>query len=332
MRAVLCERWCKFDELAVAEVPPPVMRLGGVRIRTRFAGLSFATALVVAGRYQRKPPLPFVPGTEVAGEVVECADGVDRCKPGDRVMAVVDWGGYAEQVVADQVNCFVVPEGLALDAAVALPISYGTAYGALTWRAGLQAGERLVVLGAAGGVGLAAVEIGKALGAEVVAVAGGAAKCAVLAERGADAVIDGAREDVRERVRAITGGQGVDVAFDPVGGDGFHQALRCLATGGRLLTIGYAGGEIPTIGANLLLLKNVSVMGFNWGQYVGWGPVDERRRYARPVADAMAMLADWWAAGTIRPTVHARFDLADFVAAMAELQNRRAIGRVVLQP
>ena len=332
MRALLCERWCEFDELVVTEIEPPAMRPGGVRIRTRFAGLSFATTLVVAGRYQRKPPLPFVPGTEVAGVVVECADGVERCKPGDRVAAVIDWGGHAEQVVADAVNCFVIPDGLALDGAVALPISYGTAYGALAWRAGLAVGERLLVLGAAGGVGLAAVEIGKALGAEVIAVATGEAKCQVLEQRGADAVIDGAEEDIRARVQAITEGRGVDVAFDPVGGETFHRALRCLGLGGRLLTIGYAGGEIPTIGANLLLLKNVSVMGFNWGQYVGWGPVDERHHYARPVAEAMATLTEWWTAGTIRPTVHARFDLAEFVVAMAEVQTRRAIGRVVLVP
>lgn len=332
MRALLCERWGAFEDLAIAEVAPPPMRPGGVRIQTRFAGLSFATQLVVAGTYQRKPPLPFVPGTEVAGEVLECAPDVSRCKPGDRVAAVVDWGGHAEQVVAADVNCFVLADDLPLDAAPALPISYGTAFGALVWRAGLKAGERLLVLGAAGGVGLAAVEIGKALGAKVVAVAGGAAKLAALAARGADWTIDGGDGDFRDRVRELTGGAGVDVAFDPIGGDAFHRALRCLAIDGRLLTIGYASGEIPKIGANLLLLKNVAVMGFNWGQYVGWGPVDERRRYGEAVAAAMATLGEWWAAGTIRPTVHARFDLAEFRAAMAEVRGRQAIGRVVLIP
>ncbi|MCG8690728.1 MAG: NADPH:quinone oxidoreductase family protein [Minwuiales bacterium] len=330
MRCVLCEDWCDYDDLMVTETDPPPMRPGGVRIRIRFAGVSFATTLVVSGRYQRKPPLPFVPGTEVAGEVIECADGVNRCKPGDRVFAMIDWGGYAEQVVAAQENVHVLPDGLDLEAAVALPSSYGTSYGALVWRAKLTRGERLLVHGAAGGVGLAAVEIGKALGATVYAVAGGSDKVAALRDRSADAVIDGRAEDFRTRVKELTDGEGVDVVFDPVGGEVFDNSLRCLADDGRLLTIGYTSGAIPTIPANQLLLKNVAVMGFNWGQYVGWGLKDERRRYADRTAAAMAALVAWWQAGKLHPTIHARFPLEDFRTAMAEVRNRRAIGRVVL--
>ena len=332
MRAVLCEDWCDFDDLKLTEIAPPPMRPGGVRIRTHFAGISFAVSLVVAGRYQRRPPLPFAPGTEVAGEVLEVADGVARCKPGDRVVASVDWGGFAEQVVAAEENVFVLPDGLPLEDAVPVPMAYGTSYGAVVWRAELKPGQSMLVHGAAGGVGLAAVEIGKALGAAVIASASTDEKRALLKERGADAVLDSRETRFRETVRDLTGGRGVDVVFDPIGGAVFHESLRALAVGGKLVTIGYASGEIPQIGINLLLLKNIGVMGFNWGGYVGWGPVDERKRYASEVKAAMDRLFAWWREGRINPTVHRRFDLAQFREAMAEVRERRSVGRVVLEP
>jgi len=330
MRAVLCTEWCDYDELQLTEAPVPDMRPGGVRIGIRYAGVSFATTLVVAGKYQRKPPLPFVPGTEVSGTVLECAPDVTNCKPGDRVLAVIDWGGYAEQVVARAENVHVIPDGLPEDAAVALCISYPTSYGGVCWQGRLQAGETLLVHGAAGGVGLAAAEIGRAVGARVIAVANGAAKHAALEERGFSTVIETA--GFRESVEEITAGAGVDVVFDPVGAGVTRPSLSCLRTGGRLVTIGFAGGEIPSVPVNLLLLKNIGVVGFNWGEYAGWSPVDRRADYVDEVRDMMAQLFDWWMAGKIRPAVHARFDLAEFRRGMAEVRGRRAIGRVVLTP
>lgn len=330
MRAVICKDWCAFDDLRLGTATLPEMRGGGVRIAIEYAGVSFATTLVVAGEYQRKPPLPFIPGTEIAGVVLECADGVTKCKPGDRVLAPIDWGGYAEQVVASEHNVQVVPDGLPLDAAVALCISYPTSFGGLCWRANLARDETLLVHGAAGGVGLAAVEIGRAIGANVIAVANGDEKQKVLKERGIDHVIE--TKGFRDRVDEITSGEGVDVVFDPVGGSVSRPSISTLRPGGRLVTIGYAAGEIPTVGFNILLVKNVSVMGFNWGEYVGWSPNDRRAEHAGAVAGMMDTLFGWWQEGKISPSVHARFDLTEFREAMNEVRNRRAIGRVVIQP
>ena len=330
MRAVICDDWCDYDDLRLGETDLPDLPAGGVRIGISHTGVSFATTLVVAGKYQRKPPLPFVPGTEISGTVLECGTGVNRCKPGDRVLAAIDWGGYAEQTVAREANVHVIPEGLPLDAAIPLCISYPTSYGGLIWRGGLAEGETLLVHGAAGGVGLAAVEIGLAIGARVIAVANGDEKQQVLRQRGVHHVIE--TDGFRDQVEEITGGAGLDMVYDPVGGAVSRPSISCLRPGGRLVTIGYAGGEIPSIGFNVLLVKNVSVMGFNWGEYIGWGPVDRRDEFAEPVSAMMAQLFDWWQGGRISPTVHATFDLGDFREAMREVRQRRAIGRVVLTP
>lgn len=329
MRAVICDHWGGFEELTLREVPPPAMRPGGVRIRVEAAGVSFATQLVVAGRYQRRPPLPFAPGTEVAGTVLEVAPGVTHLHPGMQVFAVLDWGGFAEEAVADAIHVTPLPAGRDIAAAVAMPISYPTAAGALIWRGGLAAGEWVLVHGAGGGVGLAGVEVAKALGARVIARAG-AAKHEALRARGADAVLDSAAP-FREEVRALSGG-GVRLVLDPLGGDTFDDSLRCLAEGGTLLSIGYAAGAIPQVTANILLLKNIGVAGFNWGAYVGWSPGDHRDLHAARVGALWRRLAGWWAEGRLDPLVHARFPLADFQAAMAEVRNRRALGRVVLLP
>jgi NADPH2:quinone reductase len=328
MRTVLCTEWCDYDDLALTEAPRPAMQQGHARVAVRYAGVSFATTLVVAGKYQRKPPLPFAPGTEIAGEVVEVADGVTRLKPGDKVYGAIDWGGYAEEAVVPAVNLHVLPGGLPLDASVALAISYPTSYGGLVWRANLQSGERLLVHGAAGGVGLAAVEIGVALGAEVIGVASSTEKRAVIESRGA-AAIDGS--ELKNQVMAASGGAGVDVVYDPVGGDLARETLSCLRPDGRLVSIGYAAGGIPEIGYNILLVKNISVMGFNYGEYVGWGLVDRRDEYAPRIDAAQAQLLAWWRDGRIQPTVHACLPLEQFREAMAEVQDRRAIGRVILE-
>ena len=327
MRAIICEKWCDYDDLTLTDMPRPALQPGHVRVAVRYAGVSFATTLVVAGRYQRKPPLPFVPGTEITGEVIEVADDVTRCKAGDIVFGAIDWGGYAQEAVVPAVNLHLLGAGLDMAAAIGLAISYPTSYGGLVWRANIQPGEFLLVHGAACGVGLAAVEIGVALGAKVIGVASSAEKRAVVEARGASA-IDGA--DFKTQVMGMSGG-GVDVVYDPVGGGVARPSISCLKPDGRLVTIGYAGGDIPEIGFNILLVKNISVMGFNYGEYVGWGLEDLRDTYAPRVNAAQGQLLTWWREGKIQPTVHSCLPLKQFREAMAEVQKRRAIGRVVLE-
>lgn len=331
MKALLCESWREFDALEVKDIPPPPLRPGGVRIRVAAAGVSFATQLVVAGRYQRKPPLPFVPGTEVAGTVLESApDVADPLPPGTRVFAVLDWGGMAEEAVADSIHVVPIPDGLPLDPAVALPISYPTAAAALMWRARLRPGQWVLVQGAAGGVGLAAVEVARALGAHVIARCG-AAKQHLPRSRGAEAVLDSAIP-FRDEVLRITGGEGVAAVVDTLGGEAFDEGLRCLGDGGVLLTLGFAAGAIPQLSVNLLLLKNIAVAGLNWGTYVGWSPGDNRHRHAPRVRALWRQLLGWWQQGVIRPEVHAAYPLERFREAMAEVRGRAAAGRVVLRP
>lgn len=330
MRAVLCESWRDFDELELKDVARPPLRPRGVRIRVAGCGVSFATQLVVAGKYQRRPPLPFTPGTEIVGHVIEAAPDADAPPPGTAVFAVLDWGGMAEEAVADDIHVMPLPAELPLLPAIAFPISYPTAGAALIWRAGLAAGQSVLVQGAGGGVGLAGVEIAKALGAQAIARAG-VEKHAMLAARGADHVLD-SRAPFRDAVRAATGGRGVDAVLDPIGGDAFDEGLRCLADGGVLLTVGYAAGRIPEVGANILLLKNIGVAGLNWGTYVGWSPGDGRRDHAPRVRALWARLIGWWQQGLLRPELHASFPLDAFKDAMAEVRGRRAVGRVALLP
>jgi len=330
MRAILCESWRDFDALEVKDIPPPPLRPRGVRIRVAAAGVSFATQLVVAGKYQRRPPLPFVPGTEVVGTVLEAAPDAEAPPPGSRVFAVLDWGGYAEEAVADDIHVVPIPEGLPAEPAVAFPISYPTAAAGLLWRGRIGPGEWVLVHGAAGGVGLAGVEIARATGCRVIARAG-AAKHALLRARGADVVLDSA-EPFREAVRTATGGQGVACVLDTIGGEAFEDSLRSLADGGTLVVVGFAGGSIPTVAANILLLKNIAVAGVNWGTYVGWSPGDGRRLHAPRARALWAQLVAWWQAGALRPEVHAAYPLEEFRAAMAELRARRSAGRVILRP
>jgi NADPH2:quinone reductase len=331
MRAVICESWREFDALELKDIPPPPLRPGGVRIRVAAAGVSFATQLVVAGKYQRKPPLPFVPGTEIAGTVVESApDVADPLPPGTRVFAVLDWGGLAEEAVADAIHVVAIPDGLPLEAAVAMPISYPTAASALMWRARLSPGDWVLVHGAAAGVGLAGVEVARALGCRVIARCG-AAKREVPLARGAEVVLDSAAP-FRDAVRAATGGAGVAAVLDTLGGDTFDESLRCLGDGGTLVSIGFAAGGIPQVPVNLLLLKNIGVAGLNWGTYLGWSPGDNRALHAPRARALWAQLVEWWAAGALRPEVHAGFPLGQFREAMAEVRSRRASGRVVLRP
>lgn len=322
MRAVLCRAWGEPKSLRLEDVEGPTAGPGEVVVAVEAAGINFADVLMIAGKYQEKPPFPFSPGLEVAGTVLSVGPEVERVAPGQRIMALPDWGGYAEQVCVRESDVFALPDELDAVTAAGFPITYGTAHGGLVWRAGLKRGEVLLVHGAAGGVGLAAVEVGKALGATVIATAGGPEKLAVAERHGADHTIDYRREDIRERVKALTGGRGADVVFDPVGGDVFDASLRAVAWGGRLVVIGFAAGKVPQIPANILLVKNLAVSGLYWGAH--------RKRAPDLVAAQFAALFDWVRAGRLSPHVSHRFDLAQAAEAMTMLTERRSTGKVVL--
>ncbi|MCP5368351.1 MAG: NADPH:quinone oxidoreductase family protein [Hyphomicrobiales bacterium] len=332
MRGVLVREWTDFDKLAVAEIPDPEPGPGQVRLRMQAAGMSFATSLVVAGKYQRKPPRPFVPGTEGAGIVDRVGPGVTRVAPGDRVAAILDWGAFGDQALAQEVSVFPIPDSLEFHRAICFTNSYMTAYAALAWPhlLGLQAGQVLLVHGAAGGVGIAATEIGKALGATVIATAGSAAKLDVARAHGADHAVNYRDAPFRDAVLEATGGRGADAVFDPVGGAVFEQSLRCMAPEGRIMPVGFAGGTIQQIPANILLVKNLTVCGLNMGYYYGWSPQDMRHQYADRVRAAMEQLFAWFEAGRLDPRVSHAFALDDFRDAMAVVLGRRSLGRVAL--
>jgi NADPH2:quinone reductase len=330
MRAIVCHDWKPYRELEVEEVEAPVLGTGQVRIGVHYAGVSFATDLVTRGQYQRKPPRPFTPGTEVAGEILEVAPGVTRFRAGDRVCGVIDWGGHAEEAVTDPTTVFKLPDSFPFDIAPQMPTSYGTSYTALSWRAHLRPGETLLVHGSAGAVGLAAVELGKAMGARVIATASTVAKLAVAREHGADHTVLFPSGSALEEIRALAP-NGVNVVYDPIGGDGFDLALRCTGNEGRILVIGFAAGRIQQIPANHLLVKNVAVMGFNYGLYVGWGLKDERHLHEPRVRAAMDDMFAMFEAGKLRPTTSHIFPLEGFRDAMAAVQERRGIGKVLLR-
>jgi len=329
-RAVVCEAYGHWRDMAVTAVPVRRPGPGEVRIAVHAAGVDFANTLKIAGKHQNTPTLPFTPGTEATGVVLECGDGVLRLAPGTRVSAAMQFGAFAEEAIVPARTVFPIPDTLDFVAAVHFPTMYPTAYAALVWKARLAPGETLLVHGAAGGTGLAAVEVGKALGARVIAVAGGKEKTAAVIAQGADHAIDHRHEDIRARVLELTGGRGVDVAFDPVGGDAFDASLRCIAPEGRILTIGYASGRIPVAPANILLVKNVSVTGLYWGYWLGWGRTPPRPVEAALVADGMASLFGWHTAGRLRPVTSRVFPLDGFADAFDLLATRRVIGKVAL--
>ena len=332
MKAMICSQWGEPEDLRLQEVERPPLKAGQVRIRIKAAGVSFATTLVIAGKYQRKPPLPFAPGTEASGVVIEVGPACKRLKVGDEVVAVLDWGGLAEETVAHEVNVFPKPRTVDFVEAIQLAISYPTSAGALTWPMALDVhkGQTLLVHAAAGGVGMAAVEIGKILGATVIATAGGARKTAFAKAHGADHVIDYGTTDFREAVLKLTGGRGVDRVYDPVGGEVFAQSLRCLAVEGRICPIGFASGAIPQIPANILLVKSIAVMGFNYGYYAGWSPHDARFEEADRTFALMERIRGWCEAGLCRPHVDRTFRLDEAPQAMRALLQRNALGRLAV--
>ena len=321
MRAQIVRELGSPDVLSFDELDPLVPGPGQVLIDMHAAGVNFPDGLIVAVTYQSKPALPFVPGSEVAGVVTAVGGDVTHLAVGDRVLAFTGMGGYAEQVVASADMTFPIPDRMPYVDAAGFPVTYGTSFHGLVDRAGLREGETLLVLGASGGVGLTAVEIGKALGARVIAAASSPEKRQLCLDRGADAVIDYSGDDLRERLAEHAPG-GVDVVYDPVGGEHAQTAVRALAWGGRYLTVGYASGDIPKVGLNRLLVCGGSLLGVLWGAWA--------RRNPQKNALNMAQLFHWYEEGQLRPHVHEVHPLAAAPRALEIVMGRRALGKVIL--
>ena len=332
MRAVVVDEFKPFDQLEIRDWPPPVPGPRDVKMKTQAIGVSFAESLLVSGQYQRRPPLPFVAGIEVSGIVMECGSEATRFKPGDRVCGLIDWGAMAEESVAMEVSLHGVPDGMSHAEATSVPGSYATTAAAFTWSnlLNVQPGDWVLVHGAAGGVGLAAVEIGKILGATVIGTASTAEKTALAKAHGADHVINYRDENFRDRVLEITDGRGVDKVYDPVGGETFTQSLRCMAPEGRIMPVGFAGGDVPQIPANILLVKNLTVCGFNLGHYFGWSPKDLRYEYEDLLRGLMGQIFDWHIAGQVKPAISDVLPFSQFREALDIVLTRKAQGRVVL--
>jgi NADPH2:quinone reductase len=322
MKAIVCHELSGPAALRLEDVPEPCPGPGQVRVRVRACGVNFADSLITRGQYQTQPQPPFSPGFEIAGEVLEAGEGVTRFKVGDRVIAIIPHGGYAEQAVVNVNRCVAMPAAMPWEHGAAFPVVFGTSHVALWRRARLRAGETLVVHGASGGVGLTAVAIGKQLGATVIATASGPEKLAVAREQGADHLIDSGHEDVRARIKELTGGRGADVVYDPVGGDLFAASLRSIAFEGRILVIGFAGGTVPQIPANHLLVKNVDVIGLNWPAYAELNP--------RIMTESFDTLLQWYLEGAIRPYVSAIYRLERAVDALGQVVARKSTGKVVI--
>ena len=324
MKAIQCVEWGKPSKLVLADLPLPEPGPGQVRIRIAAAGVNFPDALIVQKKYQLQPKLPFVPGTEVAGTVDAVGDDVQHLKNGDRVIAFVGIGGFAEYVCAPAALAVAIPNGVSDEVAAAFTLTYATSHHALLDRGQLKAGETLLVLGAGGGVGLAAVELGKAARARVIAAASSQDKLAAAKEQGADELINYATQDLREAVKSLTNGNGVDVVYDPVGGPGTEAAVRSLAWRGRLLVVGFAQGEIPQVAANLLLLKGASAVGVFWGEFA--------RREPKANFAMLSELFKWLAQGKLKPHVSRTYALAETPHALQALLDRAVIGKLVIRP
>src|SRR5688572_24373360 len=322
MKAVLCKQFGPPDSLVVEDVPSPRAEKGEVVIAVKAASLNFPDVLIIQNKYQFKPPLPFSPGSELAGVVKEVGAGVERWKPGDKVMAFTTYGAFAEEVRTEATRLLPLPNGMDFVTGAAFLLTYGTTDHALRDRGALRAGETLLVLGASGGVGLAAVEIGKALGARVIACASSDDKLAVCRSHGADATINYATEDFRERAKALTDARGPDVVYDPVGGAYTEPAFRSIAWRGRHLVVGFAAGEIPRLPLNLALLKGAAVLGVFWGDFA--------RREPKQFAASVAQLNKWFAEGKLKPHVSQTMPLEKAAEALKLMAARQVKGKLVL--
>ncbi|MFZ4756760.1 MAG: NADPH:quinone oxidoreductase family protein [Burkholderiaceae bacterium] len=324
MKAVMCKEWGPAEALVVEDLPAREPGPGEVRVRVRAAGVNFPDVLIIQKKYQVQPPLPFTPGSEAAGEVISVGEGVTHVKAGDAVMAYAGIGCFAEEVIAPADKIVPIPAGLSFDVAAAFTLTYGTSWHAIRDRAALKAGETMLVLGAAGGVGLSAIEIGKAIGAKVIAAASSAEKLAVCRDHGADATINYETEDLREAIKRETGGKGPDVIYDPVGGRFAEPAFRSIAWRGRYLVIGFAAGQIPSLPLNLALLKGASIVGVFWGDFT--------KREPKANQAGMAEMFGWLKEGKLRPHISGRYALADTTRALNDMSARKVTGKILIVP
>ena len=322
MKAVLCRQFGPPESLTVDEVAWPETATGKVVIEVKACGVNFPDTLLIEGKYQFKPAFPFSPGGEVAGIVRAVGEGVNHLKPGDNVFALTGWGGFAEGVLADAYKTFPMPDGMDYNTAASLMYTYGTSYHALKQRAQVRPGETLLVLGAAGGVGLAAVTLGKLMGARVIAAASTDEKLALCRQYGADETINYTSQALRDRLNELVGKQGVDVIYDPVGGDLAEPALRSMAWGGRYLVIGFAAGQIPSLPMNLPLLKGCSVVGVFWGAFAERQPKDNMQNVQE--------LLQFWQQGHLIPHIHATYPLEQAADALNDMLGRRVMGKVLM--
>jgi len=324
MKAVVCEAWGAPDTLKVKELQDLQAGPGQVVIDVQAAGVNFPDVLIVQGKYQFKPELPFVPGSEVAGTIRSIADDVTTFKPGDQVIAFVPTGGFGQQLLAPAQALIPMPPSMDFETAAAITLTYGTSYHAIVDRAMLKNSENMLILGAAGGVGLAAIEIGKALGVRIIACASSDEKLEVCRQHGADVLINYSKEDLREAVKAATGGKGPDVIYDPVGGEYTEPAFRSIAWGGRHLVVGFANGEIPKLPLNLTLLKGASLMGVFWGEFTKRDPKGNMAN--------MRQLLQWLHEGKIKPRISGRYKLEEAAQALNDMAARKVTGKVVVLP
>ena len=324
MKAVLCTELGPADKLSLADVESPTPGKGEVLVEVKAAGLNFPDVLIIQGKYQFKPDLPFTPGGEGAGIVKAVGDGVGHLKVGDRVMFMGSYGAFAEEVVVNAMTSMPIPDHIDFKIAGGFTITYGTSYHALKQRANLQPGETVLVLGAAGGVGLATVELAKAMGATVIAAASSDEKLEVCKAAGADILLNYSTTDLKDGIKELTGGKGVDVIYDPVGDKFAEPAFRSMKPGGRHLVIGFAAGEIPKIPINLCLLKQASLVGVFWGAWAGKNPME----HVQNMQEMFAMIKD----GKIDPLVNDVFTLDEIKDAYACMTERRARGKVIITP
>ena len=323
MKAVLCKAFGPAENLVVEECDSPQIKKGDVLLDVHAAGVNFPDTLIIEGKYQFKPPFPFSPGGEAAGVVAAVGEKITHLKVGDRVMGLTGWGSFAEQVAVPGHNVLPIPQEMDFETAAAFSMTYGTSMHALKQRANLQPGETLLVIGASGGVGLAAVEIGKAMGAKVIAAASTAEKLEVAKKAGADELINYSETSLKEKLKELTAGQGVDVIYDPVGGALFEEAFRSIAWNGRMLVVGFAAGDIPSLPANLPLLKGASLVGVFWGSFAQRQPHDNAANFKQLFA--------WHAEGKLKPLVSQTFALEQAADAINTLGQRKAVGKLVVK-
>jgi len=324
VKAVLCKQFGPPESLVIEDLPSPTPGAGEVVVSVKAASVNFPDVLIIQNKYQAKPPLPFSPGSELAGVVKEIGAGVTSVKRGDKVIAFTSFGAFAEEVKIEAAHLLPLPEGMDFESGASFILTYGTTDHALRDRGAVRAGESLLVLGAAGGVGIAAIEIGKALGTRVIACASSGEKLEVCREHGADETINYVAQDLRERIKELTAGKGVDVIYDAVGGPYTEPAFRSIAWRGRLLVIGFAAGDIPKLPLNLPLLKGASIVGVFWGDFA--------RREPKAFAESARQLTQWYREGKLRPHVSATFPLEKAAEAMNLLASRQAKGKVVIIP